>query len=277
MPRDPERYEQGDDGLIVEKVGRWAEQKIKIVTDYVFAAGGARKNYRGPKPYIELFCGPGRSAIRDTMPKRYIDGSAVAAFKRSLESPAPFTSIYISDADDELLGAATKRLTELGAPVHPVRGPASEAVSKIVQRLDPYGLHLAFLDPHNLRALSFDLFEQLAKLKRIDIIAHVSLHDLRRNAGRYTSEAHDEFDRFAPEWRGKVGTEMSQEALRRALIKYWIDKVLAVGLPRAKHEELIRGNQGQHLYWLFLLARNKLAHGLWERISSAAEAPTLDF
>lgn len=35
----------GDDGLIVEKVGSWAEVKLKIVKDYVYAAGGARSQY----------------------------------------------------------------------------------------------------------------------------------------------------------------------------------------------------------------------------------------
>jgi len=33
--RDPERSTQGDDGLIAEKVGSWAVDKLKIVTDYV--------------------------------------------------------------------------------------------------------------------------------------------------------------------------------------------------------------------------------------------------
>jgi three-Cys-motif partner protein len=276
MPRDPERYQQGDDGLIVEEVGSWADEKIKLVTDYVFAAGGARQKYQGTgAAYIELFCGPGRSVIRRT--KRYIDGSAVAAFKRSLESPGRFTSIYVSDVKDKFLDAATRRLTELGAPVRPVPGPASAAVSKIVQSLDPYGLHLAFLDPHNLGALSFDLFEQLAKLKRVDIIAHVSLHDLQRNADRYTSEAHDEFNRFAPGWRENVGADMNQKAFRVALIKYWSEQIQALGLPEARHRELIKGDQGQRLYWLILLSRHPLAHGLWKRISLAAKAPTFDF
>jgi three-Cys-motif partner protein len=261
MPRDPERYQQGDDGLIVEEVGSWADEKIKLVTDYVFAAGGARQKYQATgAAYIELFCGPGRSVIRRT--KRYIDGSAVAAFKRSLESPGRFTSIYVSDVKDELLDAATRRLTELGAPVRPVPGPASAAVSKIVQSLDPYGLHLAFLDPHNLGALSFDLFEQLAKLKRVDIIAHVSLHDLQRNADRYTSEAHDEFNRFAPGWRKNVGADMNQQAFRVALIKYWSEQIQALGLPEARHRELIKGDQGQRLYWLILLSRHPLARSL---------------
>ncbi len=198
MPqRDPERYTQGDDGLIVEKVGRWAVKKLKILTDYVYASGGARKNFARPgTAYIDVFCGPSRSLIRGT--NQFIDGSPIAAFKRALESPGRFTSINISDADDELLAAAAKRLKALNAPVHSVAGPANAAILKILQSLDPYGLHLAFLDPHNLGTLSFDLFEQLAKLKHVDVIAHVSLSDLQRNADRYTDAAHDEFDKFAP-------------------------------------------------------------------------------
>jgi three-Cys-motif partner protein len=276
MPqRDPERYTQGDDGLIVEKVGSWAVDKLKIVTDYVYASGGARKNFaQSGAAYIDVFCGPGRSLIRNT--NQFIEGSPVAAFKRALESPGRFTSINISDADDELLAAAEKRLATLGAPMHPVAGPASAAMQRIVQSVNPYGLHLAFLDPHNLGTLSFDLFEQLAALKHIDVIAHVSLSDLQRNADRYTSGAHDEFDKFAPGWRSKVGTDMNQGALRSAIIQYWSDKVMQLGLPRARHCELITGDHGQRLYWLILLARHDLAHQLWERISSAARAPRLD-
>jgi hypothetical protein len=49
-----------------------------------------------------------RALIRGT--DQFIDGSPVAAFKRALESPGRFTSINISDADDELLAAAATRL-----------------------------------------------------------------------------------------------------------------------------------------------------------------------
>jgi three-Cys-motif partner protein len=97
--RDPDRYTQGDDGLVVEKVGSWAVDKLKILTDYVYASGGALSHFARPgTAYIDVFCGPGRCLIRDTT--KFIDGSPVAAFKRALESPGPFTSIGISDADD---------------------------------------------------------------------------------------------------------------------------------------------------------------------------------
>jgi hypothetical protein len=90
MPqRDPEQYTQGDDGLVVEKVG-----------------SGARKKYLGAgAAYIDPFCGPGRSLIRGTT--TFIDSGPVAVFKRALQSPGRFTSINISDGDEELLVAAT--------------------------------------------------------------------------------------------------------------------------------------------------------------------------
>lgn len=277
MPqRDPEQYTQGDDGLIVEKVGSWAIEKLKLVTDYVYASGGARGKYLGTgATYIDPFCGPGRSLIRDTT--NFIDGSPVATFKRALQSPGRFTSINISDGDEELLAAATKRLTELNAPVRPVAGPASVSMPKIVQGLDRHGLHLAFLDPYNLGALSFGLFEELAKLRHIDVIAHVSVSDLQRNAARYADADYAQFDSFAPDWRGKVRTDVNKAAFRAAILKYWSDKVTRLGLPQAKHWELIRGHQGQRLYWLILLARHELAHGLWAKVSSAARSPTFDF
>ena len=277
MPqRDAEQYTQGDDGLIVEKVGSWAVEKLKLVTDYVYASGGARKKYLGSgAAYIDPFCGSGRSLIRGTT--TFIDGSPVAAFRRALQSPGRFTSINISDGDGELLAAATKRLAALSAPVRPFPGPASESIPKIIQSLDRNGLHLALLDPYNLGALSFDLFEVLAKLRRIDVIAHVSVSDLQRNATRYADEDFEQFDKFAPDWRSRVSTDMNKAAFRAAILKYWSDKVTALGLPQAKHWELIRGDQGQRLYWLILLARHDLAHGLWAKVSSVAKSPTFDF
>jgi three-Cys-motif partner protein len=276
MVQRDEHYSLDERDLLVENVGPWANDKLKIVTDYIQASGAARRSYLNTgAAYIDVFCGPGRSKIRTT--GKFIDGSPVAAFKKAKSSLAPFTSINISDADPELLNAAEKRLKILGAPVRTTPGPATAAMPQIVRELDPSGLHFAFLDPHSLGTLSFDLFEQLAKLKRIDIIVHVSLSDLQRNVDRYTSAAHDQFDKFAPGWREHVGTDKNQEALRRAIIQYWSDMVMKLGLPRAEHCELIRGTRGQRLYWLILLARHELAHKLWSKISSSAKAPRFDF
>jgi len=61
----------------------------------------------------------------------------------------------------------------------------------------------------------------------------------KRNAARYADQDHDQFDRFAPGWREKVSTDMKQKPhFVRQFLKYWSDKVTALGLPQAKHWEL---------------------------------------
>jgi three-Cys-motif partner protein len=274
--RDPDRYTPGDDGIVAEVVGSWAEDKLKLLSDYVYASGGARKRYlQTGAAFIDPFCGPGRSQFRGKA--TFIDGSPVAAFKRALQSPSSFTSINISDGDPELLAAASQRLSKLNAPVYAFDGPANLAIPKIVKSLNPDGLHLAFLDPYNLSSLSFSLFEALSKLKRIDVIAHVSISDLRRNADRYARTDYVQFDEFAPGWRDHVRPDVSKKAFRAAMMNYWSKKILEIGLPQAEQFELISGDQGQHLYWLILLSRHGLAHDLWKKISSQAKSPTFDF
>src|SRR5260370_7866624 len=197
MVQRDEHYTLDEQGLLVEKVGPWAKDKLKILADYIHAAGGAGSKYplHGPT-YIDVCCGPGRSVIRDT--NEFIDGSPVVEFKKANGSPAPFTSRTISDANAQLLTTAENRLSALGAPVRTVQGPASSAMPQIVQRLDPGGLHLAFLDPHNLGTLSFDLFESLAKLNRIDVIVHVTLSDLQPTPVPYLPPPHDQSHKLAP-------------------------------------------------------------------------------
>jgi len=273
MPSKGDSYFQDENGLWVERVGPWARDKQKIITDYVQIASATRRKYRHCS-FIDVFCGPGRSQVRETA--QLIDGSPVAAYKQSCASH-PFSSVHISDADEDLLSSAETRLHDAGAPVVATPGPASVALPRIVNQLSSSGLHLALLDPHNLGTLSFDLFECLSKLQRIDIIVHVSLSDLQRNVDRYTSNAHEQFDKFAPGWRNHISTEMNQAALRAAIMKYWTERVVSLGLPRARHCELIKGTKGQRLYWLIFLAKHKLPHKFWERITSISRAPTLDF
>jgi three-Cys-motif partner protein len=272
MPTKGEHYWQDENGLWIENVGPWAKEKLKILTDYVQITSSTRNKYRHCA-FVDVFSGPGKSRIRGT--SEFIDGSPVAAYKQARQN-SPFSNVYISDADEQLLESATSRLRALGAPVNPTPGPASEALPAIVRKLSPSGLHLALLDPHNLGALSFDLFECLAKLQRIDVIVHVSVGDLQRNVDRYTSAEHEQFDRFAPGWRDHVRTDVNQAALRAAILEYWTDKVVALGLPRAKNCELIRGTRNQRLYWLMLLARHDLAHSFWNKITSLAKSPELD-
>jgi three-Cys-motif partner protein len=271
---DPERYVIGDDGLLVEKVGPWAKDKLEIVSNYVQISGATRRKYRENQPaFIDIFCGPGRSLVRST--GEYIDGSPVTGFKQGKHSVERFATIEISDFDSELLAAATTRLQKLEAPVRATPGPAVKAIANIVSSVNQYGLHFALLDPHNLGALSFSIIEKLAKLRYVDILVHVSVSDLQRNADRYSSEVQRQFDEFAPEWRKHVRLDANLQSVRASMIEYWSDLVERLGLPRAKHTQLIKGTGNQRLYWLMLLSRHPRAHEFWDKITSPATQPTM--
>lgn len=100
----------GDDGLPADEVGTWAKEKHTYLKRYLDISRGTRKKYIGERKggavYFDLFCGTGRSRIRDT--NEWIDGGVVAAWKTSLEGGAPFTDIYISDIDETRLNACTE-------------------------------------------------------------------------------------------------------------------------------------------------------------------------
>src|SRR4051812_31372431 len=108
MPVKGEHYWQDENGLWIENVGPWAKEKQKILTDYVQIASATRKKY-AHCAFIDVFSGPGRSKTRDS--GELIDGSPVAAFKKGQRSQ-PFSAIYISDADEDLLRSAHTRLSD---------------------------------------------------------------------------------------------------------------------------------------------------------------------
>jgi three-Cys-motif partner protein len=111
------------------------------------------------------------------------------------------------------------------------------------------------------------VIEGLSKLKRIDLLIHISAQDLQRNLHAYTRPGDDRLERFAPGWRSEIDLKQSQRAIRAALLAFWAKKVRALGLPPAQHVELVSGiEKNQRLYWLVFVSRSDFAKGLWDKI-----------
>jgi three-Cys-motif partner protein len=170
-----------------------------------------------------------RAVIRDTREK--IDGSPLVAFKCALQGGVPFSEIHIADASEESCRAAERRIASAGGLAKTEFGNAEDTVVRIAKKLNPYGLHLAFLDPYNLEALPFLVIEAFAKFKYIDILIHVSAQDLQRNLHSYTRSDDTRLERFAPGWRIAVDIKQSKKAIRAALLGHWASKMEALGLP----------------------------------------------
>jgi three-Cys-motif partner protein len=256
----------GDDGFDVEEVGPWAKDKIASLCRYITISSAARRKWLGPgkagATYVELFCGPGRSKIRRR--NEFIDGSCVAAWNESVRAGAPFSSVFVADADSNRRELAVERLMHAGAPVVSVEGDAVTAARTIRGLMRPSSLHFVFVDPYNLGAFKFEVMETFAGLSYVDMLVHISKMDIQRNTGMNIRAQRAAFDDFAPGWRSSVDLSQRHPTVRREMFNFWRRKVAMLGISASTDMELITNEGGQHLYWLTLLAKHDLALRFWK-------------
>ena len=256
---------EGDDGLPANEVGFWVKKKHNYLCRYVDICKKTRKKYigegKGGAAYFDLFSAAGRSRIQET--GEWVEGSAVAAWNMSVAGGIPFSAVYVSDIDKNSLDACVERLRTLGAPVTPIHAHAVDAVQEMVRLVNPFGLHFAFIDPYNLGALDFKIIRGLVKLKRIDMMIHLSIMDLQRNLLTHLKAEESAFDTFAPGWRDAVDTAGSQPVVRQRVIEYWRDQIASLGVWPSTKQQLITGERNQPLYCLLLAAGHELAHKFW--------------
>ena len=259
------------DGLIVGEVGSWADEKHDRLRKYIDASSGARAKFLPPKgaggaSYVELYSGAGRSLIKDT--NKIIDGSPLVAYKAAAASGARFSELHFSDLKQHNSDALAKRINALGGAAKSYVGPADVKVDEVLQAISPYGLHLAFLDPYALGQLPFSIIEKMLRVRRMDMIIHVSLLDLQRNLDLYSSQVGETLDSFAPGWRNAIDTNQSMAPFRAALIDYWLGLIRSLGTRPSTGIPLVVGERNQRLYWLVFVSSNPLGHKLWDDIQN---------
>jgi three-Cys-motif partner protein len=256
------------DGRLLDEVGPWAKDKHERLRKYIDISRAARRKFvvgPGGATYIDLFCGAGRAFVRDL--NETIDGSPLVAFKSARDGGVPFSEIHIADLDEQRCAAAAARIADAGGAATQYSGSAADTVAEIAARLNPYGLHFAFLDPFNLDALPFKVIETLSRLRRIDMLIHVSAQDLQRNLDMYSISSDGPLDHFAPGWRNVVDLGQARASTRAAYISYWTSKMEELGLPPARRAELVSGTKkNQRLYWLVFVSRSEFAKSLWDKI-----------
>lgn len=266
------------DNLPIDEVGSWALEKHERLRKYIDASRGARRKFLPPSgtggaSYIDLYCGSGKSIIRDN--GQIIDGSPLVAFKCAREVNAPFSEIHIADADSEKRTAAATRIKLAGSTANQHEGTVLEAIGSVTNFINPAGLHFAFLDPYNLQDLPFSVIEELSRFQRMDMLIHVSVQDLQRNLDRYTQPGDMRLETFAPGWRDAVKLNQSQNAIRAELLEFWLNKIRRLGVTPAQGIALVSGERNQRLYWLVFVSRSDFATRLWEDIRNPSQRALL--
>ncbi|MGD0143416.1 MAG: three-Cys-motif partner protein TcmP [Rhizomicrobium sp.] len=258
-----------DDGLPVSDAGEWALEKHDRLQRYVDIARGVRKGFinQAGATYIDLYSGPGRSRIPTGA---LIEGSPLVAARKAHDGGAPFNDIYIADENATTVDAAESRLGAAGFRSHKSVGKAEYIVGSIVDRLNPYGLHFAFLDPFSLDDLPFSIIERLAAVKRMDLLIHVSAQDLNRNLRRYIDDPNGPLDRLAPGWRKVVNTSEVDRNVRTGIFNHWLSLIRGLDMQPSEGIEKVSGGNNQPLYWLVFVARHELASEFWGKICNVS-------
>jgi len=254
------------DGLLVAEVGEWSvELKHRLLREYVDATWPTRAKY-SHCGYVDLFSGPGRVRVKPT--GEIMDGSPLVAWRTSAHSKAPYTSTIIADVDQLVVEACETRLKRTGCSPQTLVGRAQKTAREACAKLDKFGLHLVFLDPFNLEALPFSVFNVFFErdLRRVDFIVHFSANDLQRNLDSFLAEEASTMDAFAPGWRDHVSMG-ARDRMRGTAFWYWVSLFEKHGFRIAKEAPLIRGDKNQPLYWLVLLSRHSLAANIWNSVA----------
>lgn len=266
-----------DDGYVREITGPWVRDKHARLAKYVDISSAVRRNWvrKGPAgaTYIDLFSGPGRCRIKDTAV--VLPGSALVAWTASLSNNATFTDVVVGDAHPAICDAVEYRLSRLRAPIHRFHGPATDTVDHAISRINHYSLHLAFLDPYDLKALPFEIIKKLAMLEHMDILIHFSLQDLTRNLRKYIAMPTSPLDTFVPDWRPNIDVNRPDDYVRARVFEYWRALLGTIDMKTTEAAELVSGPQRQPLYWLAFAARHSRALEFWEKIRRLQPDPQL--
>ncbi len=272
---DKDRYEIDEvDGLRRDIVGAWALEKHQRLRHYVDITRATRAKFARSNPaYVDLYCATGRSRVRGT--DTVVEGSPLVAAVEAMKH-TPFAQVHIGDLEAENLRACGQRLRAANvAGVAEYHGPAAQTAFDVTAKLHPYGLHLAFLDPYNLGALPFAVIDVLAKIKRMDLIVHISEMDIQRNI--IGKNEVDKLDAFAPGWRAAVDVNQRSDIFKRQLLAYWKGLLTQRDYLVSDNIERVTGANNQPLYWLVLASRDKLADKFWAQVSNAEPQGRLKF
>ena len=274
----------GSDGLPVQCVGPWVEDKYFFLERYLTASSEARKKFaeKGNAVFLDLFSGSGKCIIENE--DREIDGGGLRAFK---DVPVPFNEYNYFDISKANVEALRRRLNSTICNVE--CGDSNELVNMLVPKLlqKSYKYHFAFIDPFGPDGLKFNTLRELAKLGRMDMLIHFPIGAIKRNLKAWVKSSSTILDDFLGTdiWRQKI-KGLHSEKIFRTLADIFTDQLKSIGYPdeglRLAATEAnfyaglptvpIRNTRNVKLYVLILASKHALAQRIWNSVIKISPA-----
>ena len=269
----------GEDGLSVQCVGAWAEDKYFFLEAYLNASCEARRKFadKNNAVFIDLFAGPGKCVIRGE--KREILSGGMRALQRD---EAPFNELFFFDVSKTNTEALLKRVNN-NANCHVMCGDSNALVSNLVNSLlqKYYRYHLAFIDPFGPDNLKFNTLKELARLERMDMLIHFPIGAIKRNLPNWKKKTNTILDEFLGTdiWRSKI-EGIPNNQIFKTLIDVFKEQLRTIGYPEKGlklvssgkdiYAELptvsVKNTKDVDLYVLILASKHPLAQKIWASI-----------
>lgn len=269
----------GSDGLPVQCVGPWSEDKYYFLERYLNASCEARRKFsdKDNTVFIDLFAGPGKCIIKRE--KREIPSGGMRAIHRD---EAPFNELYFFDINATNTDALGER-TSNKPNCHIIHGDSNNLVKGLVEKLlqKRYRYHFAFIDPFGPEGLIFETIAELARLNRMDMLIHFPIGSIKRNIPNWLQKKNTILDRLlgTDTWRNEIKKKVGRnicgvliEIFKKQLqtIGYpeeglklaASDRNVQIGLPTVS----VKNTKDVNLYVLILASKHRLAQKIWSSI-----------
>jgi len=267
----------------IDKIGKWSEDKLKLLKKYLGAYTKILKGKRWCKGYyyIDAFAGTGKPQARDE--ERFIDGSPLCA----LTIKNPFTKYYFIEKTKwrvKKLEKIKKGFQNLDIEIE--EGDCNKILTqKIIPSL-PYNSYkraLLFLDPFGM-SINWGVIEQASKTKTIEIILNMPIMAINRacllnNPGKLTQKHIKRMNDFwgNTDWQNKIYQDVAtlfgtakvknRNLDTQGLINYFVQRLKSV-FTEVSLPLVMRNSKNAPLYCLIYAGHQKVAKGIIESIFS---------
>ena len=265
-----------DDGLLIDEVGTWAEEKYRLVALYAALFAKSMRAKWSSLVYLDLFAGAGRVKIRNTT--RIFASSPI----RVLDVEPHFDRFIFCEMDVARADALKERC-DRDYPDHEVRvlpGNVNQMAQRILDELPDYRpgqgvLAFCFVDPCKMSDLRFETLAALADRWMDFLVLIPSEMDAQRAEHRYRNVDNLVVDEFLGDslWRDRW-TKAASTGIRfeQFIVEEFGCSMERIGRinPGLATTFTMRNSRNRRLYRLVLYSKSKLALKFWKQAQKYA-------
>jgi len=264
------------DGLPIRDSGSWIDMKHQLLTYYaaIFATGMKPTEYKRGWPsrvYLELFSGPGRCLIRNSIQEDF--GSPLKIIDCEF-TKFIFTEMNLAAAkalEQRLQPFKNQDLTEIWC------GDCSEAIDKI--QIPSGSLTFAFIDPTGIAHAPFSLIESLHRKTRCDLLINIQ-HGMgiKMNMHQYKPDADEQsaLTKFLGNDSWKQIPRQNAGEFFRGVLDLYKKQLNDLGFKFIGREVLISNDQNTPLYLLLFASKHARGEEFWKKSLKGRSQQELD-